>query len=107
MDEAVPTGAERYLRERLVDPEFARAYHEARDGIAVVDRLVYGLDAVGVVIGACWSELVRRVLAAPEVVHQLLEGSDDDSTLRTLGGVADALELDVGLLPRPGLGTEW
>ncbi|HEY9565752.1 MAG TPA: helix-turn-helix domain-containing protein [Nocardioides sp.] len=96
-----PTGAERYLAEQLVEPEYRDAYDEARRRIAQVDELVRALDGRRVELGLSKAELARRADLAPEAVRRLFSIESPNPTASTLAALADALELDLVPTPRP------
>jgi DNA-binding phage protein len=103
MSKRQPTAFDRYLRERLKKPAFAKAFHLARDQIAEVDRLMRSLDESRVLAGIPKAELARRINAAPEIVRRLLTSRSPNPTLTTVVKLADALGLRLELVPcKPG-----
>src|SRR3546814_13679624 len=96
-----PTGAERYLAEQLVEPEYRDAYDEARRRIAQVDELVRALDGRRVELGLSKAELARRADLAPEAVRRLFSLESPHPTASTLPALADAPDPDLVPTPRP------
>lgn len=93
------TGAERYLRGRMSDPEYAAAYRQARERIDPVDILVRAMDARRIELDLSKAELGRRAGIAPEVVRRLLTVESPNPTLSTFVALADALNLAVAVTP--------
>jgi DNA-binding phage protein len=90
-----PTGAERYLEERMRDPSYRGAYERSRSRIGQVDRIVRALDARRQELNLSKAELARRAEMAPEAVRRLFSAERPNPTLQTLAAIADALGLDL------------
>jgi DNA-binding phage protein len=97
------TGAERYIAKRLLDPDFATAYEDARRRIDDVDRIVQSFEGQRIALGLSKAELARRVGVRPEAIRRLLSGHHANPTLSTVVSLASALELDIVAVPaNPG-----
>jgi DNA-binding phage protein len=95
------TAAERYLAERLQDPEYRAAYESVRDRIARIDSMIRAFDARRQELALTKAELARRAGIQPEAVRRLFSLERQNPTLVTVLALADALELDVVSVPRP------
>lgn len=95
-----PTGAERYIADQLRDPEFRKAYEEARRRIDQVDNIVRALDGRREELGLTKAELARRANLAPEAVRRLFSVDAPNPTATTLAALAEALHLDLVPTPR-------
>lgn len=95
-----PTGAERYIADQLRDPEFRKAYDEARRRIDQVDNIVRALDGRREELGLTKAELARRANLAPEAVRRLFSIDAPNPTATTLAALAEALDLDLVPTPR-------
>lgn len=95
-----PTGAERYIADQLRDPEFRKAYEEARRRIDQVDNIVRALDGRREELGLTKAELARRANLAPEAVRRLFSVDAPNPTATTLAALAEALDLDLVPTPR-------
>jgi DNA-binding phage protein len=96
------TGAERYLQDRLSDPEYAAAHEQARRRIDAIDGVLRSLDARRADLGLSKAELARRAGLRPEAVRRLFASQTANPTLATLSAIADALDLEL----RPVLRNE-
>jgi DNA-binding phage protein len=94
------TAAERYLAERLQDPEYRAAYEGVRDRIARIDAMIRAFDARREELALTKAELARRAGVQPEAVRRLFSAERQNPTLITVLALADALELDVVPVPR-------
>jgi DNA-binding phage protein len=94
------TAAERYLAERLQDPEYRAAYESVRDRIARIDAMIRAFDARREELALTKAELARRAGIQPEAVRRLFSSERQNPTLTTVLALADALELDVVPVPR-------
>jgi DNA-binding phage protein len=95
------TAAERYLAERLEDPEYRAAYESVRNRIARIDAMIRAFDARREELALSKAELARRAGIQPEAVRRLFSAERQNPTLTTMLALADALELDVVPVPRP------
>lgn len=95
-----PTGAERYIADQLRDPEFRKAYDEARRRIDQVDNIVRALDGRREELGLTKAELARRANLAQEAVRRLFSVDAPNPTATTLAALAEALDLDLVPTPR-------
>lgn len=93
------TAAERYLRRRLEDAEYADAYRTARDNIDRVDALVRSIEGRRQELGLTKAELARRAGLKPEAVRRLLSATQPNPTLATLLSIAKALDSSLALMP--------
>ncbi len=93
------TGAERYIADRLEDPDFATKYGDARRRIDDVDRIVRTIEGRRVALGLSKAELARRVGVRPEAIRRLLSGNHANPTLSTVVSLASALQLDIVAIP--------
>lgn len=89
------TGAERYLAQRLDDPEYRAAYNAARDRIAQIDAVVNSLDSRRIELGMTKAELARRAGVKPEAIRRLFSVERPNPTLSTLVALASALDLNI------------
>jgi DNA-binding phage protein len=94
------TEAERYLAERLLDPEYRVAYESVRDRIARIDSMIRAFDARREELALSKAELARRAGIKPESVRRLFSSERQNPTLITVLALAEALELDVVPVPR-------
>ena len=94
------TEAERYLAERLRDPEYRVAYESVRDRIARIDSMIRAFDARREELALSKAELARRAGIKPEAVRRLFSSERQNPTLITVLALAEALELDVVPVPR-------
>lgn len=96
------TGAERYLARRLEDPEYSRAYAEARERIGQIDSVIRTLDARREELDLTKAELARRAGVKPEAIRRLFSAENPNPTLTTLVALAGALDLEILPTPRRG-----
>ncbi len=96
------TAAERYLAERLQNPEYRAAYENIRNRIARIDSMIRTFDARREELALTKAELARRAGIQPEAVRRLFSAERQNPTLVTVLALADALELDVVPVPRKG-----
>jgi transcriptional regulator with XRE-family HTH domain len=94
-----PTGAERYIAERLEEPGAADAYEVARRRIDDIDRVVHTIEDRRTQLGLSKAELARRVGVRPEAVRRLLSGNPANPTLSTVVSLASALDLAIVAVP--------
>lgn len=94
------TGAERYLARRLEDPEYRRAYEEARERIEQIDSVIRALDARREELHLTKAELARRAGVKPEAIRRLFSAETPNPTLSTLVALAGALDLEIRPTPR-------
>ena len=100
MEARARTGAERYFAERRKAPEFEVAYQAARRRTSQIDAIIRELDHRRSSLNLTKAEVARRADLRPEVVRRLLSAENPNPTLATLAAVADALEMEVALMPR-------
>ncbi len=94
------TGAERYLEERLRDPEYRSDYERARERIAQVDAVIRVLDERREELQITKAELARRAGVKPEAIRRLFSAETPNPTLTTLVALAGALDLEFRPEPR-------
>ncbi len=99
---ATKTGFDKFLDEKLRDPEFRADYEVARAEIAATDALIRALDGARAVRGLSKAELARRVAVKPEIVRRLLTDSSGNPTVSTVLKVATALDYHLELVPNEG-----
>ncbi len=97
---ATRTGAERYLARRLSDPEYRKAYEEARERIDQIDSVIRSLDERREEMNLTKAELARRAGVKPEAIRRLFSAERPNPTLTTLVAVAGVLELEIRPTPR-------
>lgn len=89
------TGAERYFKARLDDPEYREAFERARKRIDQIDRVIRALDDRREELNLSKAELARRAEMQPEAVRRLFSAERPNPTLHTLAAIAEALGLDI------------
>lgn len=94
------TGAERYLADRLGDPDYREAYQSARERIDQTDTVIRTLDARRVELKLTKAELARRAGVKPEAIRRLFSAEKPNPTLSTLVALAGALDLELRPEPR-------
>ena len=82
------TGAERYLKGRLRDPEYRHAYERSRQRIDQIDRVIRALDDRREELHFSKAELARRAEMPPEAVRRLFSAERPNPTLHTLAAIA-------------------
>lgn len=97
---AARTGAERYLARRLKDPEYRKAYEQAKERIAQIDTVIGTLDDRRSALNLTKAELARRAGVKPEAVRRLFSAKTPNPTLNTLVALARALDLEFRPEPR-------
>ena len=85
---------------KMADPKFAKGYRTARARIDAVDRLIRSLDGYRVDANMSKAELARSIDAKPEIVRRLLTKDGANPTMETFVEIADALGLEVRLVPK-------
>ena len=102
---AAQTGAERYFARRLEDPEYRRAYEEARERIGQIDSVIRTFDARREELHLTKAELARRAGVKPEAIRRLFSAEKPNPTLTTLVALAGALDLEIRPTPRRSAST--
>lgn len=102
---APQTGAERYFARRLKDPEYRKAYEEARERIEQIDSVIRAFDARREELHLTKAELARRAGVKPEAIRRLFSAEKPNPTLTTLVALAGALDLEIRPTPRPSAST--
>jgi DNA-binding phage protein len=95
-----PTGAERYLAQRLEDADYRREYEQARERIAQIDAVIRVLDERRSELELSKAELARRAGVKPEAIRRLFSAERPNPTLSTLVALASALDLELRPEPR-------
>jgi len=95
------TGAEQYLATQRKSPEYRAAHDQARSRIGQIDTMVRALDDRRMALGLTKAELARRADLAPEAVRRLFSIEVPNPTIATLVALADALDLELTVAPRP------
>jgi nucleotide-binding universal stress UspA family protein len=92
---------DRRLAKRLAeDPEFRAEYERQRRAVAAIDAIVNALDALRVEHDYSKSELARMIDKNPASVRRLLTAAKNPE-LGTIVAMADALDADIVVVPRP------
>lgn len=86
--------------ELLADPEAKAAYEPELAHIRAVDRIVNALDAARVDLGVSKAEVARKLSMDPSALRRLLTSDDANPTLRTVAAIADAVGLQIKLVPK-------
>ena len=86
--------------ELLADPEAKAAYEAELAHIRAVDRIVNALDAARVDLGVSKAEVARKLSMDPSALRRLLTSDDANPTLRTVAAIADAVGLQIKLVPK-------
>ncbi len=90
---------DRWLRSQLSDPEFKEAFERERREIQGTDAIVNALDHRRDQLGMSKAELARQIGKNPASVRRLLTASGNPE-MRTVVAMADALDIEVKLVPR-------
>ena len=96
------TSADEYFRNRRKDPEYGRAYTEARRRIDQIDAIIRTLDGRRCDLALSKAELARRAGLRPEVIRRLFSTESPNPTLSTIVALAGALELELTAEPLEG-----
>lgn len=96
------TAFERYFAARMDDPAFAEEYRSARREIDAIDSVIRVLDNARVSFGFSKADLAREIGARPEFVRRLFTSAKRNPTLKSVVRMADALGMDVKLVPAAG-----
>lgn len=96
------TGAERYLAERLKDPEYRSAFDATRERIHQIDLVIQVFDERREELELTKAELARRAGVQPEAIRRLFSADRPNPTLNTLVALASALDLELQPRPRRG-----
>lgn len=91
---------DRRLESRLEDPEFRAEFEKATREIKAIDAVINELESLRTRHGMTKAELAREIGKNPASVRRLLTASANPE-LRTLVAMADALDADVVIVPRP------
>ncbi len=91
---------DRGLESRLEDPEFRAEFEKATREINAIDAVINELESLRTRHGMTKAELAREIGKNPASVRRLLTASANPE-LRTLVAMADALDADVVIVPRP------
>jgi len=95
------TAAERYLAMQRKSPKYRAAHNRARCRISQIDAIIQALDDRRMALGLTKAELARRADLAPEAVRRLFGIEAPNPTIVTLVALADALDLELTVAPRP------
>jgi transcriptional regulator with XRE-family HTH domain len=94
------TAAEEHLARRHADPEYEAAYETASRRIAMFDEVVRSLDIRLKELGLTKAELSRRADLPAAAVRRLFSQQRKNPTLTTLVALADALGMQLRLIPK-------
>jgi ribosome-binding protein aMBF1 (putative translation factor) len=98
-----PSYHDRRLAGRLQDPEFRTEFEKASREIKAIDTIVNELDGLREAHGMTKAELAREIDKNPASVRRLFTVPANPE-LRTIVAMADALDADVVIVPRPRRG---
>lgn len=93
------TGAERYLAERLQDPEYVSGYKTASTKTERIDQMIRALDERRIELNLSKADVARRVGMRPESVRRTLGKGPTNIKLGTLLELASALDLEITAVP--------
>jgi DNA-binding phage protein len=96
------TGFDRFLDEKLRDPEFRQEYEAERAEIAATDGFIRALELARAGRGISKAELARRISVKPEIVRRLLTDATGNPTIGTVLKVATALDCHLELVANRG-----
>jgi len=94
------TAFDKYFDERIKDNEFAREYATASAEINTIDRLIVALDEAREAKKLSKSDLARRIGAKPEIIRRMFTVESPNPTFSTILNLANALDLDLRLVPK-------
>src|SRR5690349_23437680 len=94
---ATKTGFDRFLDEKLRDPDFRQEYEAERAEIAATDGFIRALELARAGRGISKAELARRISVKPEIVRRLLTDVTGNPTIGTVLKVATALDCHLEL----------
>jgi DNA-binding XRE family transcriptional regulator len=94
---------DRRLADRLRDPEFRAEFEKASREIKAIDAIVNELDGLREAHGMTKAELAREIDKNPASVRRLFTAPANPE-LRTIVAMADVLDADVVIVPRPRRG---
>jgi DNA-binding phage protein len=94
------TGAEHYLARQLDDPDYRRAYEDAKEQIDEIDTVIRALDDRRAELQLTKAELARRAGVKPESIRRLFSAENPNPTLATLLALTGALDLELRPAPR-------
>src|SRR5487761_1578368 len=90
---------DRFLAEKLRDPEFRAGYEQAKQEIQQVDDIVNALDQLRLEAGCSKAELARRIGKNPAAVRRLFT-AEVNPELRTVAALASALGAEIRIIPK-------
>lgn len=85
------------------DPEYRAEYERFKRQVEQVDAVVNGLDQLRERAGMSKAELARRIGKDPASVRRLFS-AEVNPELTTVAAIADALDAEVVVQPRPARG---
>ena len=91
---------DRYLDRQMEDPEFRDAFNRASAEISAIDEFIRALDERREACQLSKAALARLMDKEPATVRKLFSADSANPTLRTVLAAAEALELDIHLVPR-------
>lgn len=91
---------DRWLEDKLADPEFREEFERQRREIATIDAIVNELESVRSDLGMSKADLARAVGKHPASIRRLLTARGGNPELRTVVAIADALGLEVQLVAK-------
>ena len=92
------TAFDRFLSEKMTDPEFANEYAQARAEIDEIDRIIQTLNEAREKSHLSKAELARRIDASPEIIRRLFTSSSPNPTIATTLRIARALGFTLELV---------
>jgi DNA-binding phage protein len=90
---------DRWLKSQLEDPEFREVFERERREIAIIDEIVNALDHRRDELGLSKADVARLIGKNAASVRRLLTAPGNPE-LRTVVAIAEALDVDVKLVPR-------
>ena len=91
---------DRYLAQRLEDPEFRSEFERAAAETRAIDAIVNELDQLRAEHGVTKLDLAREIGKNPSSIRRLLTLSGSNPELRTVVAMANALDAELCLVPR-------
>ncbi len=91
------TGAERYLKNRLKDPEYRSTYKDARKVISSIDELIRALDEKRERLSLSKAALAEEAGLQSAAIRRLFSAESPNPTISTVFAIADALDMEIEL----------
>ncbi len=94
------TAFDKYFDERMKDEEFALEYAAASAEIDTIDRLIVALDEAREAKKLSKADLAHMIGSKPEIVRRMFTVESPNPTFSTILNLANALDLDLRLVPK-------